>query len=382
VLPLAGLVPDDSPRQWAVAIGLADRPWEQRQTPFRLDLAAGSHLLVVGGPRSGRTTALHTLAGAVAAQCRPTDVHVYVLDCGGGRLVNIAQLPHCGAAVPVTDTECGLRLLERLLAEVQRRGTALAESGYATAAEHRAAEAGAADARHWDRTGRPWPWMLLLVDSWESFVRAYEPIEHGRYVDLVVQLLREGAPTGLTTVLTGDRGLLTSRAAALVRERLVLRPAETGDYALAGLPLHSRAAGSLPGRGLFAVPDDRVVEVQLAVLGNDPSGSAQARELARLAGRSRYADGEGTADGDGPPDPRPIAELNELRPFRVRPLPPSVSVRSLEPQSAGPLWTAIGVGGDDARAVGLDLAAGGLLVAGPPGSGRSTALAAVVAWHL
>jgi S-DNA-T family DNA segregation ATPase FtsK/SpoIIIE len=39
------------------------------------------------------------------------------------------------------------------------------------------------------------------------------------------------------------------------------------------------------------------------------------------------------------------------------------------------------MGGDDAEPVGLDLAGGGLLIAGPPGSGRSTALAAVAAWH-
>jgi S-DNA-T family DNA segregation ATPase FtsK/SpoIIIE len=39
------------------------------------------------------------------------------------------------------------------------------------------------------------------------------------------------------------------------------------------------------------------------------------------------------------------------------------------------------VGGDDGDPVGLDLTGGGLLIAGPPGSGRTTALATVVTWH-
>jgi S-DNA-T family DNA segregation ATPase FtsK/SpoIIIE len=186
----------------------------------------------------------------------------------------------------------------------------------------------------------------------------------------------------LTAVLTGDRALLTSRAAALVRERLVLHPSDSGDYALAGLPRHSRADDTVPGRGLFAVPDHRVVEVQLAVLGDDPSGRAQAGELARLAENCRHADRRAAAGRRASADANAAADPDDLAPLRVRPLPPSLSVHSLEPRPSGPLWTPIGVGGDDARAVGLELAAGGLLVAGPPGSGRSTALAAVVAWHL
>jgi S-DNA-T family DNA segregation ATPase FtsK/SpoIIIE len=39
------------------------------------------------------------------------------------------------------------------------------------------------------------------------------------------------------------------------------------------------------------------------------------------------------------------------------------------------------VGGDNGEPVGVDLGGGGLLIAGPPGSGRTTALATVVAWH-
>jgi S-DNA-T family DNA segregation ATPase FtsK/SpoIIIE len=340
-------------------LGLADRPADQCRRAFGLDLAAGRHLLVAGGPRSGRTTALHTLAGAVARGHPPEDVHLYALDCGGGRLRPAERLPHCGAVADRADPERGERLLDRLAAEVQRRRALLADLGHASAAEQRCAG-----------DGPPWPWMLLLLDSWEGFVQTYERADHGRYVDLVVQLLREGPSAGLTAVLTGDRTLLTSRAATLVRDRLALRPADPADYALAGIPARGLPDAAAPGRALLAA-DDGAVEVQLAVLGPDPSGAAQAAELARLAAADL-------------PAPVSAGSPVSLRPLRVRALPPRVSLTDLglpaDPPPA-PLWTPLGVGGDEAEPIGLHLAGGGLLVAGPPGSGRSTALATVVAWH-
>ena len=45
-----------------MAIGLVDLPDRQAQEPLELDLGEGGAWLVVGGPRSGRTTALRTIA--------------------------------------------------------------------------------------------------------------------------------------------------------------------------------------------------------------------------------------------------------------------------------------------------------------------------------
>ncbi|HEY0357278.1 MAG TPA: FtsK/SpoIIIE domain-containing protein [Mycobacteriales bacterium] len=359
VVGLDEVDPDGALPPSAVPLGLTDRPGEQRRAPFGLDLAAGRHLLVAGGPRSGRTTALHTLAGAVARHHPPQDVHVYVLDCGGGHLRPVERLPHCGAVADRTDVDRGERLLDRLAAEVRARRAFLAEHGHASAAEQRSAG-----------VGTPLPWILLLLDSWEGFVQSYERVDHGRYVDAVVQLLREGPSAGLTAVLTGERTLLTSRAATLIRDRLILRPADPSDCALAGLPTRGLPTRALPtetgpGRALLA-EEAGAVEVQLAVLGTDPSGAAQAAELARLAARS----------------PTDRHEPNASRPLLIRALPPRICLRDLAlPDSpAARLWTPLGVGGDDAEPVGVDLTGGGLLIAGPPGSGRTTALAAVASW--
>jgi S-DNA-T family DNA segregation ATPase FtsK/SpoIIIE len=379
--PPDSLAPPGVPGASAVPLGLADEPSEQRRSPFAVDLAAGRHLLLAGGPRSGRTTALRTLAGSAASHHAPADLHLYALDCGGGQLAGLERLSHCGAAVARDDTERGARLLTRLSTEVQRRRVALAEHGYASTAEQRTADPA-------DR----WAWMVLLLDSWEGFVQAYEPLDHARYVDLLIQVLREGPAAGLTVVVTGGRSLLTSRAAALVRDRVVLRPTDPADCALAGLPVRSLSDDAGPGRGFLAGDGVGVTEVQLAVLGSDPSGPAQSAELARIAELTgiaeltRIAELTGIAVATAAAEPEATA-APARGPLRIGALPARVSLAAVRQGLADsdpphPLWTLLGVGGDAAEPVGCDVAGAGFLVAGPPGSGRSTALATAVDWHL
>ncbi|HZB51022.1 MAG TPA: FtsK/SpoIIIE domain-containing protein, partial [Mycobacteriales bacterium] len=79
---------DPTGRLPAIPFGLEDLPETQTQAPLVVDLEHGSHLLVAGAPRSGRTTALRTIAGSIAVRTSSRDVHLYVLDCG-----NAAMLP-------------------------------------------------------------------------------------------------------------------------------------------------------------------------------------------------------------------------------------------------------------------------------------------------
>src|SRR5512135_526643 len=62
-----------------VAYAVQDLPASQSRRTLVLDLDLSGHLLVVGGPRSGRTTLLRTLAGSLASGVSSADVHVYVL---------------------------------------------------------------------------------------------------------------------------------------------------------------------------------------------------------------------------------------------------------------------------------------------------------------
>ena len=351
-----------------VPYGLADLPEQQAQCPTVLDLEHGSHLLVAGAARSGRSTVLRTLAGAIALTCHPADVHLFAFDCGNGALMPLTGLPHCGAVVQRSQVDRADRLLLRLSAEVVRRQELLARDGHADVAEQRAAAA--PDARL--------PYLVVLVDRWEGFVSAFDEIDAGRLTDTFLRLLREGPGAGLRVVVAGDRSALLGKVSTAIEDTLCLRLADRSDYALAGLTPRKLPDQVCNGRGFRG---DSGIEVQVALLGPDGSGAAQAAELSALVKAWAATPALPTAQ----------------RPFRVDVLPTRVTYAELAalgdcaasrhdtgPDPAGatrprPLLVALGVGGDELAVVEVDLAlvGPGFTIGGPPRSGRSTALLAV-----
>jgi S-DNA-T family DNA segregation ATPase FtsK/SpoIIIE len=121
-----------------------------------------------------------------------------------------------------------------------------------------------------------------------------------------------------------------------------------------------------PGRAFRA---DSAYETQFAVLGDDPSGPAQAAQLSLI--------GAAAAERDA-------AIPRTRRAFRVDVLPSRLSFDDawgMRGDSAQrPLWGLVGVGGDELVPLGPDLAEGPptFVVAGPPKSGRSTVLLSMV----
>jgi S-DNA-T family DNA segregation ATPase FtsK/SpoIIIE len=315
--------PDVAPRRGRLPFALADLPQAQAQRPWVWDLSVGHHLLVAGGPRSGRSTTLTTLAAAAGAGGGPA-VPVYALD-GGGALAGLETMPHVGAVVAVTDPERCIRLIRRLGRELALPGREADDS----------------------------PPLVLLVDGWEQVSAALGEWDHGAFLDRLVALLRDGRRAGLRAAVAGGRSLLTAPVAALLGERLVLAMADPADAVLAGVPLRCLPERMPPGRGSALPAGSRThpVEVQVAL----------------------------------PPPPPPPTERRDppvagaTGPWRVPVLPGRVPWQELHDRRTGPAaptdWALVGLGGDDVTPVGLPVdGPTGALVVGPGGSGRSTAL--------
>ncbi len=384
-----------------LAFGVTDRPWAQDRRPLALDLANGGHLVIAGAARSGRSTALRTIAGAIAAYAAPSDVHIHAIDCGSGALLPLVAMPHCGAVVTRDQLDRVERLLIRLRAEVSRRQQLLAEAGHASLAEYRQA-------------GHRLPWLVLMLDRWEGYVAAFEGYDYGRLLESLMQLLREGPAVGLRAVVTGDRSCLLGQISTLFDNRLLLRLTDPTDYGLAGFPLKGLPTSIPPGRAL-SLGQSGIVEHQIALLSPDPAGPAQVaalQSLARAASHpvtplfppTRQSPGNtagstaGNATGnaaEGTASPRrpgpahgrsaPVGRGAWLwdgePPLRVDPLPMRVTAGqalALDPTFSppSPLWALVGAGGDSLAPLGLDLMAQGpgAVIAGPSRSGRSSVL--------
>ncbi len=323
--------------------GVCDRPDRQAQEPLWLDLAAGGSWLLPGGPGSGRTTALRSVLGEAVHQLPPDGLHVHVIDHGGGRLADVVTgLAHLGTAVRRDDGYRLVRLLSRLLETVDARRAV---------------------------PDLPRPHLLVLLDGADSVLTLLEELLPGTGSGALLRLLRDGAAVGLTCLLTADRMLPGGRLSAAVTHRLVLPFTDRADYAVAGIPATAVPAHRPPGRALL---DGDAVEVQIALPrsltdpappGTIPSGPTETR---------RTATGTGTTVTRTAPtgtDPRDRIIVAELAPDPVTPGPPPPSDRTL---------VTLGPGGDAGNPLWIDLTrTDALLVCGPSGSGRTTALAAL-----
>ena len=360
--PLPGIVEADQlpMTREGVALGLVDVPVEQRRDTLTLRLDGGHHLLLVGGQGSGRTSTLRLAACQLAARHPPDALHIHALDPSGG-LADLAALPHCGTVAGRDDPARAARLLELLVGELDRR-----QRRRPVWARPEGVREGMAPAD---------PWVLLLVDDWEALAGEFEDLDHGRALGLLDRVVREGGSVGFRVVATGGRGALTARVASSIADRVVLRLPDPTDYALAGITPRDSPAAMPPGRGLV-LPGG--LEVQLARPGRLPTGFADLASGADLAGFADLAGGADLTSG--------ARLVDHAGPVRLRALPTRARLDEalVDGKTAvdGVGWVLVGVGGDDAGAVGVDLATAGptMLVAGPMGSGRSTALVAMARW--
>jgi S-DNA-T family DNA segregation ATPase FtsK/SpoIIIE len=282
-------------------------------------------------------------------------MHLYGLDFGNGALLPLKDLPHCGAVVSRTETDRLERIIGRLGEEVARRQEILSRSGFADIAEQRAATP--AEQRL--------PYLVVLLDRFEGFTSQFPPESGSELPAAIIRLVREGLGAGLRLVISGDRSLLGDRIAALVEDKLVLRLADKQDYRLANIDPKNVPEEMPEGRAFRA---DAGTDIQVGLLAADDSGPAQAAAVAEIAK---------AATVQWPPASQPN------RPFRVDLLPTSVPWKEAwdlaRAAGATGLYALVGVGGDELNAIGVDLGTDspGFVVAGPPKTGRSTALLSI-----
>ena len=231
--------------------------------------------------------------------------------------------------------------------------------GFADAAEQRA---------HVAESERM-PYIVVLFDRWEGFFQAYDGLDGGRLVTAWQQIMQEGAGVGIKVVMTGDRSLLVGRMSTLFDDKLLLRMVDASDFGTIGMTSRQVPSSMVEGRGFRA---EGLRETQVALLADDPAGTAQVAALQQIAreATSRSADVPRSA-----------------RPFRVDLLPVRVGMAealALGDQPAAPSSLPVAVGGDTLGLRALDAFEHGpaLLVTGSRRSGRSTVLRTMATFAL
>ncbi|MDQ6697988.1 MAG: FtsK/SpoIIIE domain-containing protein [Actinomycetota bacterium] len=307
-----------------LAFALADLPDLQVQRPTGW-VPADGNLLLVGVGGSGTTTALSSIALTAARATGPDDLHLYVVDFGAGELAPLAHLPHTGAVITTDQRERQTRLMRHLKAELSRR-RALPDP--------RRSEAR----------------ILVLLDGLAGFRAAWDDAEGTAMFDDLVRVFADGTEVGIHLALTVDRpGAVPNAISALADQRLIFRLGESLDYNIFGL-----AARDVPD----LTPGEAVV----------PGSGTRIR--IGLPQPDLPAAVAGVIASSGPAAARPAAEVGQL-PDHVE--PSDLVTTALLGRS--PWCLPIGVSEATLGPVGLTLYDGEhALIAGPPRSGRTTAV--------
>jgi S-DNA-T family DNA segregation ATPase FtsK/SpoIIIE len=171
--PVLGLV---SP-QWrklgglSVPLGTVDRPREQRRDTLTVNLGgATGHAVVVGGPRSGKSTLLRTLVTSLALTTTPQESQFYVMDFGGGAFAPLVDLPHVAGIGTRSEPDIVRRIVAEVTGIVDRREAYFRAQGIDSIETYRSRRGqGRADDGYGD--------VYLVVDGWSTLRADFDEVE-------------------------------------------------------------------------------------------------------------------------------------------------------------------------------------------------------------
>ncbi|MGL4172681.1 MAG: type VII secretion protein EccCa [Actinomycetota bacterium] len=225
-------------------IGLLDDPARQRQSTWELDLTqAGGHVLIVGAPSSGRTTALRTIAAAIALTHHPSEAIIHAVDLLGSNLAPLAGLPHVSGVAVRMDVEVVRRTLEEVNAYLVEREELFRRYGITDiGAARRLAEAGTtgfADLMLAD--------VVLLIDGYGQLAEEFAEV-----ADKVTDLVRRGGAYGIHLVATVSRwNEVRLNQQTFFGTRIELRLGDPQESSV-GSALAKTLTSDRPGRCLLA----------------------------------------------------------------------------------------------------------------------------------
>ncbi len=235
---------DSAGKEMIVPIG---RAGAMRLQSVRLGRGTSQHLLVCGKTGSGKSTFLHALITNAALHFSPDEVEFYLIDFKKGvefKTYATHRLPHARVIAIESEREFGLSVLERLDAELRRRGDLLRSAGVQDLPDFRAA-----------RPDVKMPRILLVVDEFQELFVEDDKLSQEAAL-LLDRLVRQGRAFGIH-VLLGSQTL--SGAYSLARStmgqmaiRVALQCSET-DASLILSDERNQAARFLsrPGEAIY-----------------------------------------------------------------------------------------------------------------------------------
>ncbi len=181
------------------AIGIVDRPYDQRRDNLFVDLSgARGNVAIVGGPQSGKSTALRSLIMGMAMTHTAEQVQFYCLDFGGGTLTGLEGLPHVGSVAGRLDVDKVRRTISETTTIVRQRELRFRQLGIESMADFRRlrgtdpSSSPAAAGAHEDPFGD----VFVVVDGFGSIRQDFDALEQP-----IMNLANQGLSYGVHVII-------------------------------------------------------------------------------------------------------------------------------------------------------------------------------------
>ncbi len=178
-----------SASEFTIPVG---RSGATRLQSLKLGKGVSQHGLLAGKTGSGKSTLLHVLVTNASQWYTPDEVEFYLIDFKKGvefKAYSDNHLPHVKAVAIESDREFGLSILQRLDAELSRRGELYRKAAVQDLASYRET-----------RPGEVMPRILLVVDEFQEFFSEDDKLGQ-EAASLIDRIVRQGRAFGMHVLL-------------------------------------------------------------------------------------------------------------------------------------------------------------------------------------
>jgi DNA segregation ATPase FtsK/SpoIIIE, S-DNA-T family len=225
-------------------IGLLDNPHKQIQPIYHMGgRSQAKNLIVFGGPNSGKSTFLITVAMSLAQLTSPKNVHIYGLDlCKQKTLNMLLNLPHVaefGGIISGDENEKINRFFSLMRTEISER-----ISHFTSYEEY---------IQNGQNDDQKYPLIFILVDG---MTKTYLD-EHSSIEPQMLEIVRDGQRVGIYLIITTNSKTDIRKIDNLIQHQLIISPKDKRQISdIISYPIGHFGQMEIerlfpPGRGIF-----------------------------------------------------------------------------------------------------------------------------------